>query len=35
VRYANAAAALTTTGYTAIDRIPWPDAAQAMLACSD
>jgi len=31
-RYANAAAALTTTGYTAIDPIPRPAAVKAMLA---
>ena len=31
-RYANAAAALTTTGYTAIEPIPRPDAVRAMLA---
>jgi 2-dehydro-3-deoxygluconokinase len=31
-RYANAAAALTTTGYTAIDPIPRPDAVNALLA---
>ncbi|MET1085437.1 MAG: sugar kinase [Burkholderiales bacterium] len=31
-RYANAAAALTTTGYTAIEPIPRPEAVKAMLA---
>ncbi len=31
-RYANAAAALTTTGYTAIEPIPRPEAVRAMLA---
>jgi len=30
-RYANAAAALTTTGYTAIEPIPRPDAVRALL----
>jgi 2-dehydro-3-deoxygluconokinase len=30
-RYANAAAALTTTGYTAIEPIPRPDAVNALL----
>lgn len=33
-RYANAAAALTTTGYTAIDPIPRPDAIRALLAAA-
>jgi 2-dehydro-3-deoxygluconokinase len=34
-RYANAAAALTTTGYTAIEPIPLPEAVRALLAAAN